>query len=234
MKTILLFFSLTAFFIGNTQVVINVDNTRERLASRNVFNTGFPVPNVKYVRLVSGSPYFSETWMKSEVVNDTTIYNGPVVRLDLLEGTLVYLNDYGEELTSDQVFTAVSLTDTITSNNYLFVHSSYIAGTSAKEKTWYQLLTGQRITLFKQYYKRMMETKPFASSVTEQTIVTEIRYFIAVDGKFSRIKTSGDIANLVVNNKQALKDHVKKNNLNASEEDLLATVEYYDTLKKHE
>lgn len=231
MKTVLLFFFLPIYFTGNTQVVVNVDNTRERLTYRSVFNAGFPIPNVKYVSLVSGSPYFNEIWMKSEVVNDTTIYNGPLVRLDLLEGVLIYLNDLGEELTSDQVFNAVSLTDTITGNNYLFVHSSYIAGTSPKEKTWYQLLTGQNITLFKQYYKKMMETKPFASSVTQQTITTEIRYFIAVDGKFTRIKSPDDIANLVVKNKQALKDHIKKNNLKENEEDLMATVEYYDILK---
>lgn len=231
MKTILSFFFLLIYFAAKAQVVINVDNTRERLANRNVFNAGFPIPNVKYVSLVSGSPYFSETWMKSEVVNDTAIYNGPAVRIDLLEGVIVYLSDKGEELTSDKVFDAVSLTDTITSNNYLFVHSSFIAGTSPKEKTWYQLLTGQNITLFKQYYKRMMETKPFASSVTQQTITTEMRYFIAVDGKFTRIKTPGDIANLVIKNKEALKDYIKKNNLKENEEDLMAAVEYYDTLK---
>jgi hypothetical protein len=231
MKTILLVFFLSVYFTGNTQVVINVDNNKERIANRNVFNSGFPVPNVKYVSLVSGSPYFSETWMRSEVVSDTTIYKGPVVRLNLLEGIVVYLNELGEELTSEQVFDAVSLTDTITSNNYLFVHSSYIAGASPKETTWYQLLTGQNITLFKQYYKRMRETKPFASSVTEQTILTEIRYFVAIDGKFIRIKTSGDIADLVVKNKQALKEHIKKNKLAENEEDLMATVEFYDTLK---
>ena len=233
MKTIFLFLFLSVLYTAQSQVVINVDNNRERLSYRSVFNGGFPIPNAKYVRLVSGSPYFSDTWMKSEVlVNDTSIYEGPLVRLDIRDGTLVYLDDRGDELSSDQLFNAISLTDTISGKNYLFVHSSYITGTSPKEMTWYELLTGENISLFKHYYKRVLETKPFASSVTEQTIETEIRYFIAANNTFTRIKTTEDIARLVTTNKKALQDHIEKNKLKGnSESELIAVVKYYDSLE---
>ena len=233
MKTILLCFFLFLFHTGFSQIVINVDNTTERLSYRPVFNSGFPVPNAKYVRLVSGSPYFNGTWMKSEImVNDSVVVTGPLLRLDMLDGTLIYINDKGEEMTSDQSFKAVSLTDTSNGKNYVFVHSSFIAGTSPKEKTWYELLTGTTVTLFKQYYKRMIEAKAYASSVTEQTIETEARYFIALNNTFTRIKTGSDIAKLVVTNKKALQDYIEKNKLKGkSEAELIAVIEYYDSLK---
>lgn len=232
MKTIFLFFFMSVYYSSFSQVVINVDNTTERLSYRPVFSSGFPIPNAKYVRLVSGHPYFSETWMNADILLDDSLnYKADKLRLNLLEGTLVYLDNHNNEMVSEQSFKAVSLTDTVSGKNYLFVHSSYIAGTP-KEKTWYELLTGKNITLFKQYHKRMVESKAFASSITEQTIETDERFFIALNGMFTRVKTPSDIAKLVVANKQALQDHIEKNKLKGkSEAELIKAVEYYDSLK---
>jgi|SRR5687768_3202011 len=232
MKTPLLVLFFFTFYTGYSQVVIDVDKV-DRLAYRSVFNSSFPITNAKYVRLVSGSPFFSETWMKADVLaHDSSVYKISKLRLDLLEGIIIYRNDKNEEMTSDQSFKAISLTDTISGKNYVFVHSSFIAGTDPKEKNWYELLIGKNITLFKQYHKRMVESKAYASSVTEQNIETEERFFIALNGMFTRVKTASDIAKLVVTNKKVFQDYIEKNKLKGkTEAELITAVEYYDSLK---
>ncbi|MEO7982676.1 MAG: hypothetical protein ABI688_01215 [Bacteroidota bacterium] len=233
MKTILLFSFLLISRAGNSQVVIDVDKASDNFLHKSVYTTGFPVVDAKYVRMVSGTPYFSEIWMKGSIlINDSIAFNEMLLRLDLLEGSFIYLSEKKEEMTSVQPVKAVSLLDTTTGKKYLFVHSSYIAGTTPGEKGWYQLLTGEKLTLFKQYFKRMVESKAYGSSVTEQSIETEQRYFIAVNKSFIRLKSPGDIAKLVTNNKQALEDYIEKNKLKGKNEaDYIAAVKFYDSLK---
>src|SRR5690242_12361995 len=135
MKTILFSLFVAAYCTGNSQVVVDVDKV-DRLAYKSTFNSGFPITNAKYVRLVGGSPYFSETWMKADIlIDDSSMYSASQLRLDLVEGIIVYLNDKKEEMTSDQPFKGISLTDPANGKNYVFVHSSFIEGTKPKEKT---------------------------------------------------------------------------------------------------
>ena len=132
MKTILLFFCLSAFYSGYNQVVVDVDKTRIPVSNQVFYSAGgYPVSTAKYVRLVSGSPYFSETWMKGSIlINDSTEYGNIRLRLDLLDGSLGYLNAKNEEMISFQTFKGISLVDTVNGGSYLFVHSSAIPGSS--------------------------------------------------------------------------------------------------------
>lgn len=235
MKTVLLLFFFCMYFTGSSQIVIDVDKTTERLTYNAFYssNAGFPAANAKYVRLVSGSPYFNEEWMISSILfNDSIEFSNIQVRLDLLEGTLIYLDDKNQEMTSISPMKAVSLFDSVSKSLYLFVHSSFIGGAPVLPKTWYQLLAGEKLTLFKQYHKRFLESKAYASSITEQSIETEERYFIAVNNTFTRIKSPGDIAKLVTKNKIELLDYIETNKLKGKNEaDLIAVVKYYDSLK---
>jgi hypothetical protein len=150
----------------------------------------------------------------------------------MLEGSLLYLDEKNTEMTCMNTVKAVSLVDTIDRSSYLFVHSSFISGVPTAQKTWYQLLAGEKLTLFKLYHKRMVESKAYASSITEQSIETEARYFVAVNNTFTRIKSPGDIAQLVTKNKKELVDYIEKNKLKGKNEaDLIATINYYDSLK---
>ena len=235
MKTTLLLFFFCMYITGSSQIVIDVDKTTERLSYKAFYSSsaGFPAANAKYVRLVSGSPYFSDTWMKGSIlINDSIQFSDIRLRLDMLEGSLLYLDDKNTEMTSINPVKAVSLVDTIDRSSYLFVHSSFISGVPPAQKTWYQLLAGEKLTLFKQYHKRMVESKAYASSITEQSIETEERYFIAVDNTFTRIKSPGDIAKLVTKNKRELLDYIEKNKLKGKNEaDFISAVKYYDSLK---
>jgi hypothetical protein len=234
MKMMQLFLCLFTFYSGYNQVVVDVDKARVPVSNQVFYSAGgFPVSIAKYVQLVSGSPYFSETWMKGSVlINDSTEYSNLRLRLDLLEGSLSYLNAANEEMISVQPVKAVSLVDTVSGGSYLFVHSSSVSGSPRLEKTWYQLLTGETVILYKQYFKRMLESKAYASSITEQTIQTEERFFISINNTFTRVKKPNDIAEFVVNKKQALLDFIQKNKLSGKKEaDFISAVEYYNSLK---
>jgi hypothetical protein len=220
------------FCAGYGQNVIDVEKNSTRLSSQQFYvASGFPVSTAKYVKLTSGSPYFSETWMKGTVfITDSTVARNVRVRLDLLEGSLLYLDADNAELISVLPVVQVSMTDTLTGNKYVFINSSTIQG--AAPKIWYQVLAGQKFTLLKEYHKEMLESKAYASSVTEQTINTDERYFIGFNNSITRIKKLKDITELAGNKKQQLLDYIDKNKLNGKKEaDLISLVEYYHTLE---
>ena len=234
MKTIHLISFLVLFYTGYSQTVVDVDRERRPVTSQNFYSVGgFPVSTSKYVRLVSGSPYFNELWMKGSIlINDSTEYHNISLRLDLLEGSLLYLSKNNEELISTMSVKAVVLVDSLTGTSYLFVNSKAIPGASPSGKDWYQLVAGKKAALYKQYLKRMVESKAYASSVTEQSITTEERYFIGINNTLTRVKKASDIADLAGDKRQALLDYIQKNKLNGKQEsDLISVVEYYDSLK---
>ena len=78
----------------------------------------------------------------------------------------------------------------------------------------------------------MIESKAYGSSLTEQSIQTDERFFIVVKNIFTRVKTPTEIADLIPDKRQAMLDYIKKNKLNGKKEaDYISTVEYYNSLK---
>jgi hypothetical protein len=233
MKIIQFLFCLLVFYSGYSQTVIDVDKNPVPLSNRLFYTTGgFPVSTAKYIRLVAGSPYFSETWMKGTIITrDSIQYSNIPLKLDLLEGSLVYLNNNNEEMISVVPAIKVSLNDTVNGKYYLFVHSSVISSVPPVNG-WYQVLTGGVVTLYKQYFKNIYESKAYGSSVTEQTIRTDERYFIDINHTLTRVKKLQDIAELSANKKQELTDYIQKNKLSGKKEsDFIAIAEYYNSLK---
>ena len=116
------------------QRVIDVDNGPIRIPNQAFYVTnGYPVSTAKYVRLTSGSPYFSETWMKSTVyITDSTAATNVIMRLDLLDGDLVFMNAKKEEMISVLPAFQVTMLDTITNKKYIFIRASDIAGALIK------------------------------------------------------------------------------------------------------
>jgi hypothetical protein len=233
---ILVFLSLM-FYSGNciSQRVINVDDPPARLPNSAFYITGgHTVSTTKYIRVISGSPYFSETWMKGTVyLTDSTVARNVRVRLDLFDGSLLYINENNEEMISVLPVYQVSILDTVTNKKYIFIHSSTIAGESKNKKTWYEVLAGEKFTLLKEYHKEVLETKAYASSVTEQEIRTSERYFIGVNNTISRVKTLPDIVALAGDRAGQLQQYISENKLSPKKEtDLISLVRYCHTLSK--
>jgi hypothetical protein len=225
---------MAVFSAGQGQNVIDVDkNPPARLSNQLFFvSGGQPFSTAKYVKLTSGSPYFSETWMKGTVfITDSTKARNVRMRLDLFDGSLIYLNDRSEEMISTLPVVQVSMTDTLTGNQYIFLHSSVVPG-APSNKIWYRVMVGEKFTLLKEYRKTMLESKPYGSSVTEQTIKTDEKYYIGFNNTVTQVKKLNEIAELAGNKKQALLEYIEKNKLSHKKEaDFIALVVYYHSLK---
>lgn len=226
---------MLAGLTGFGQRIVDVDKNAVALTN-NVFYTtgGHPVSSAKYIRIAGGSPYLTETWMKGTIETPDSIeYKNLRLRLDLFENTLLYLNENNEEMVSVMPIGRVSLWDTATvrGKSYYFIHLPAAVAGEGSDKVWYQVLTAGNISLYKQYYKYKYESKAYASSVTEETIRTEERYFIETNNTLTRVKKLKDIADIVPNKKQEVADFIKKEKLGGKKDaDYIAVVDYYNSL----
>jgi hypothetical protein len=200
MRIYSLFVGLSLSVAATAQNTVNVDKQAVPLSNRVFYTTGgHPVSSAKYVSLSSGSPYFSENWMSGTILTtDSAIYSGLSLKMDLLDNTIIYLNNEGQEMVSVAPIHEVSLRDTMTSNGktYLFKSAAAIPGGTGF-KGWYQVVSAGKLTLYKLYNKEMLESKAYMSSITEQNIRTDERYFVGYGGKLVRVKKIKDINDVV-------------------------------------
>lgn len=222
--------SMLVAITGFTQNVVNVDKGTVPLSNR-VFYTvaGQPFSSAKYTSVVAGSPFFKDQWMKAALAFDTVSYGGGNLRvkLDLVDNTIVYLNEHGQEMISVSEVNQVSLLDSITGKNYLFEH---VPGEGNK---WFQVVSIGTLSFYKLHHKFMQETKAYGSSVTEQTIKTEERYYVVFNNKATRIKKPKDMVDLVaIRHSKELAAYIESQKLSGKKEsDFVAAVEYYNSFK---
>ncbi|MEO8404621.1 MAG: hypothetical protein ABI480_08505 [Chitinophagaceae bacterium] len=230
MKVFFLATGILACSVANSQTV-NVDQAQNHSSDR-VFYTagGAPFSSTKYTQLTGGSPYFSETWMKGAIETyDSLQYPNILSRLDLVENTVIYLNPEKQEMVSIVPINRISLHDTISGQTYLFVHLPATSG--ASDKIWYQQLSMGKVSLYKQYFKDMRESKAYGSSITEQSINTDERYFLMSNGALIRVKKLKDISDLVPAKKQQIDDFVKAQRLSGKKDgDFVMVMEYINSL----
>ncbi|HEY6505893.1 MAG TPA: hypothetical protein VIZ28_18090 [Chitinophagaceae bacterium] len=238
MKQLLFILTFLPAVTGTTQGVVNVNNVNPGTVTttiRNTFNYlagGSPVPATKYVQLVSGSPYFSDSWMNGKVVlSGGKICDSLVLRLDLLENEVQYLALDGAEMTASTPIRNITLTDSLAGKEYFFIHSSYMIPAAPAEAGWYQLLTTGNATLYKRTNKKMMESKAYASSITEQSILTTDQYFILTDATYTRVKKLKEIPDVLFRKANDLNKYISSKKLSGkSEQDFIDVVAEYNTL----
>ncbi|TXJ27255.1 MAG: hypothetical protein E6Q24_10080 [Chitinophagaceae bacterium] len=215
------------------QQVIDVDKNPMPLSSRVFYTTGGqPFSTSKYVRLTSGSPYFSDSWMKGYLLTkDSVEYSGMLLKLDLLENLLIYLNDKNQEFVSSLPMRIVSLKDTVSNKKYIFTHSSSVPGAPDKEKAWYEILAQGKVFLYKQYAKSIYESKAYASSITEQSVITDEKYFIGTGTQLIRVKKIKDIPSVLSDKKKELEMFINQNRLSGkTSNDYVLLIAYYNSL----
>lgn len=217
---------------GAGQTVVDVDKDNSPMSNRVMYTSGgHPVSTTKYVKITGGSPYLSETWMKGALITPDSIeFSNLRLRLDLLENTVIYLDENNQEMSSVAPISTVSLRDTLTGKVYLFEYSPYIKG-AGTDKVWYQVLSSGKVKLYKQYFKHMFETKPYGSSITEESIKTEERYFVLVNGQMTRIKKPKDVLDFVSDKRNELGSFIDSKKLSGKKEtDFVSAIEYYNSL----
>jgi len=100
-----IFFTLACSLIMSavmSQRVIDVDKFDG--SALNFFRTvgGEPVMNTKFVRLVEGTPYFNENWLKGNVVIEESEYRNLLLRVNILETALEFRDTRGEAMVCTQ------------------------------------------------------------------------------------------------------------------------------------
>lgn len=119
-----------------------------------------PYLATKYIKIVSGSAYFSETWMKGGVLFDNNnVCNNVVMRIDLMDNSIEYIDAKGERMISTSAIKEIKMTDTLTGNTYHFINSTNVPGNKDPVKCWYQVLAVGPVSVYKRSIKSMSESR---------------------------------------------------------------------------
>ncbi|NTS39993.1 hypothetical protein HRG84_03680 [Flavisolibacter sp. BT320] len=234
MKTLLLaFFALTGT-AALSQQTINVDKM-DNLPMNSFYTIGgSPVLTARFVRLVSGTPYFSENWMKVVAISPKgERYRSPKAKLDLFENQLYFLNNEEQEFTVTIPLKEIILTDTVTGSSYRFMHASALPFSAGIKKGWYQVLAEGKAPLYKRYNKALSENKPYGASTAEQTITTTEEVLLAHNNALHSVKKPKDVTAILSDKKAALETFLQTEAAKKSTqtEKIVALVAHYNSLQ---
>jgi hypothetical protein len=234
MTTRVIFFSfLFASSINSfAQRVIDVDKFEGSALHFFKAVGGEPLMNTKFVKLVEGTPYFTDRWIKGSVFIDDNEYRNFYLRVNIMETTLEFMDRKGEQMICTMPVKRVILTDSLKETQYRFVHSAFLPDHPEAKKSWLLELVSGTAKLYKLEKKQVNEIRPYGSATTEQHIVNSYVYFVLNDKEIKRIKKLSDVSDLLASKKDMLDEYIKTNRLNAkSEKDLIRLIEYYNTLQ---
>ena len=100
------------------------------------------------------SPFFKENWMRGTLVfSNGKSQTGLLVKLDLFENNIHYLDGVGIENINVTPVREVSLLDTSSKKEFRFIHSSALAATGV-EPGWYEVLCSGNSSLYKKTIKK--------------------------------------------------------------------------------
>jgi hypothetical protein len=227
---LILIFTLVAANVFS-QRVVDVDKLEGSALSFLKSVGGEPISNTKFVRLVDGSPYFTDEWIKGSVFIDESEYRNIHLRLNILETSLEFQDSKGEVMVCTQPVKRVVLKDSAHAASYSFVHSRFLPSSSEFRNTWLLELVSGNASLYRVFKKQINEVRPYGSATTEQHILTSYAYFLLQNNTFTRIKKTADIVDLLGNKKAELLNFIKTNNLSNKEEgDMIKLIAYYNSL----
>jgi hypothetical protein len=228
---------LIAGYSGMAQKVIDITNTDASSMGMGLpVSTigGEPFANVKFVRVTSGTPFFSENWMKGTLVPTTgsKAYKGLLIRLNLLDNSVNYRDQHGDERVAQTALKFILLTDTTNGAEYSFIHGSQLSLTDKTlQKTWFQVLLNDKVSLCKQLRKSISEPNAYGSATAEQIIDTHPVYFVRMKDDFIPIKKWDELQGLFKDKKDQLTQYIAANHLKGrSEADFIQLVKYYNSL----
>src|SRR5947208_1243345 len=141
------------------QRVVDVDKFEG--SAMNFFKSvgGEPVSNTKFVRLVEGSPYFTDDWMKGDVSIGESEYRNILLRLNIFETSLEFTDAKGEVMVCTQPVKKVLLKDPAHRTSYSFVHSGFLPATSEFKNVWLLELVTGNASLYRLVKKQINEVR---------------------------------------------------------------------------
>ena len=218
----------------NSQKVIDVD---KETGNANVFNylytvAGTPFVNAKFARVVEGSAFFNEKMMKGAIIlSEGKEYKNILVRINLLEMQVNYMDDKQIELVASSPIKEVVLWDTVNGKDYRFVSSNFIDATEKPEKDFYELLKVGKAELYKQYKKKLNEFRPYGSATEEQRIQTETRLFVLKDKQWTKVKKLKELTALLKDKETEISKFISDNQISGdSQANLERVIAHYNSL----
>ena len=193
---------------------------------------GTPFVNAKFSRVVEGSPFFNEQMMHASIIlSGGKEYRNILVRLNLLETQVNYIDETQVEMIATTPISEVVLWDTINNDQHRFMFSDYIETTDKPEKDFYELIQAGKAALYKQYKKKLLESKPYGSATVEQSIRTEFRYFVLYNGQWIRIKKAKELTDLLNDKKNEIQKFITDKTVTKDNEaNFEAVIVYYNNL----
>jgi hypothetical protein len=193
---------------------------------------GEPVVFAKFAKIVDGTPYFSDEWMKGNVViNGDNQFSGVYLKLDLYNNEVHYRDPKGTEMVASSLIQKLILFDSSAQLVFNFINGQYINATGPG-KGWYQLLAEGKASVFKQIKKQVTENKPYGSATIERSVHTSFQYYALYSGNFTQIKKIKEIPDVLSDKKDEVGKYMKANNLSGkTDDDYMAVFNYYNGLK---
>lgn len=189
-------------FLKSFSQAIDLNNPETRTpAINNLFTeSGTPFIEAKFVRLVSGSPFFNEKMMRGILVSKDSIqYSNLGLRLNLMESQVNFLNE--KEMVVGVPIRELILPDTVNHKNFHFIYSDHIATTDKLEKGFYQILQKGEAGLYVYYRKTVKETRQFNAATFEQSIETYLTYFVLIGGQWTKINSIKNLPSILSDKK---------------------------------
>ena len=188
---------------------------------------------VKFVKVVAGTPFFREEWMRANLVLEggTTFTNIPV-RLNLLDNEVNYRDASGQEMIASSPIKLIVLIDSITGVKYTFVLGDQLSNAERSlSKTWFRLLVNDKVSLILQMKKSIHETIQYGSATTEQDIPTVEWYYLQMNNNMVRFHWE-DWQQLFSDKKDKMAEFIRSNHLKGkTSDDYARLVQYYNQLK---
>jgi len=218
---------------SSAQKTVDVTTGNVSAMSPTFFNVigGQPFVNAKFARLVEGTPYFKDEWMKGNVVvNGGVQYPGIYLKLDLYDNEVHYKDPKGNDMIATSSIQKVLLFDSVSQQLFNFVNGEFIQA-DKRVRGWYEVLSQGKVWLFKKFNKQVQESKPYGSATIEQSIITLANYCVLYNGTFTEIKKMKDLPGILLDKKDQVAQYIKSNNLSGkTDTDFQSVVNYYNGL----
>jgi hypothetical protein len=225
---------LCALFSPAQKKTVDVTTGNVNAMSPSFFNVvgGEPIVSVKFARLVEGTAFFKDEWMKGDVVlTGERQYHGIYLKLDLYDNEVHFQDQKGNEMIATSLIQKLILFDTTAQQVFNFINGEFIRA-NGHVKGWYQLLSDGKASLFKKINKQIHEVKQYGSATVEQSIISLPRYYILYNGTFTEIKKLKDLPNILVDKKEEIAQYIKSHNLSGkTDSDFEIILNYYNGLK---
>ncbi len=214
----------------------NIDVSKPYEKSAALINTfsasGTPYIDAKFVRMVSGSPFFDDKMMQGILISITGIeYRELAIRLNLMESHINFLNDKQVEMLVAIPIRELTLLDTLNKKKYHFIHSDFIETYEKTEKGFYQVLQKGKACLYSFYKKTIKETRAFNAATFEQSIQTDVTHLVLLDGRWKKFNKIKSLPSLFSDKKNEVQKYIDKNDLSGyKQEDVELVIQYYNSL----